>query len=107
MTAALLLAAASLAGYAGFMCLALAMPRHWAEVSGRKTGTAPHRLRPCGFSLLGFAFALCVYRDGLSFGSVLWTVLLAAMAIAVALTLAWRSNPTARALQINKKRNMS
>lgn len=87
---ALLLAAASLAGYIGFACLALAMPRHWIEVSGRKT--APHRrwLRPCGFALLGIAYALCVHRDGASFGSVLGMILLSAAAGAVALTLAWR-----------------
>ena len=89
---ALLLVAASLAGYIGFACLALAMPRHWGEASGRKTATAPHRrwLRPCGFSLLGIAYALCVHRDGASFGGVLGIVLLSATAGAVALTLTWR-----------------
>ena len=88
---ALHLVAASLAGYIGFACLALAMPRHWVEASGRKT-TAPRQrwLRPCGFSLLGVAYALCVHRDGASFGSVLGIVLLSAAAGAVALTLAWR-----------------
>lgn len=89
---ALLLVAASLAGYIGFACLALAMPRHWIEASGRKTAPAPHRrgLRSCGFSLLGVAYALCVHRDGASFGSVLGIVLFSAAAGAVALTLAWR-----------------
>lgn len=89
---ALLLVAASLAGYIGFACLALAMPRHWAEAGGRKTATTPHRrqLRACGFALLGLAYAFCVHRDGAGFGSVLWIVLLSAAAGAVALTLAWR-----------------
>lgn len=87
---ALLLVAASVAGYIGFACLALAMPRHWTEVSGRKTATTPRRLRACGFALLGLAYAFCVHRDGASFGGVLGIVLLSAAAGGVALTLAWR-----------------
>jgi hypothetical protein len=89
---ALLLLAAGLASYGAFACLALAMPRHWAEVSGQTVDFAPHRawLRLCGFALLGLSYALCVYRDGPSFGSVLWLLLIWAAAIAVALTLAWR-----------------
>lgn len=91
MIPALLLLAAALAGYLGFACLALAMPRHWAEASGEKTAPPhPRWLRTCGFSLSGIAFAICVCRDGLSFGAVLATVLISASAIAVALTLAWR-----------------
>jgi len=39
--------------------------------------------------LLGIAYLVCVYRDGPSFGSLLWVVLISAAAIAVALTLAW------------------
>lgn len=89
---ALLLIAASLASYGGFACLALAMPCHWAEVSGQGIDVAPLRrwLRPLGFSMLGIAYALCVYRDGPSFGSLLWVVLISAAAIAVALTLTWQ-----------------
>jgi len=90
--ATLLLIAASLACYSGFAGLALAMPRHWAAASGQRVTAAPHRrwLRPSGFSMLALAYALCVHRDGASFGSVLWAVLLPAAAVAVALTLAWR-----------------
>lgn len=89
---ALLLVAASLASYGGFACLALAMPRHWAEARGQRMDVVPHRrwLRPCGFLMLGVTYALCVHRDGTSFGSLLWVVLISAAAIAVALTLAWR-----------------
>ena len=87
----LLLVAASLASYGGFACLALAMPCHWRDASGQRVNVAPHRtwLRPCGFLLLGTAYILCLYRDGPSFGSLLWVVLISAAAIAVALTLAW------------------
>lgn len=92
MTAALLLLAASLASYSGFACFALAMPRHWAAASGRSLAAVPHRraLRLGGFALLAGTYGLCVYRDGPSFGSVLWVVLIPMAAIAVALTLAWR-----------------
>lgn len=89
---ALLLFAAGLASYSAFACLALAMPRHWAAASGQAVALAPHRtwLRLGGFVLLGFTYALCVYRDGPGFGSLLWLLLISAAAVAVALTLAWR-----------------
>lgn len=92
MTPVLLLMLAALASYLGFACLALAMPRHWAQAGGRRVDAVSHRrrLRACGFALLGIAYLLLVYRDGPSFGSVLWVVLLSGAAIAVALTLAWR-----------------
>jgi len=92
MMPALLSVAASLASYAGFACLALAMPRHWAEASGQESAAAPHRrrLRPLGLLMLGVSYALCVYRDGPSFGALLWVLLCYAAAIAVALTLTWQ-----------------
>jgi hypothetical protein len=87
-----LLLAAGLVSYVAFVCLALAMPRHWTEVSGQTVAFVPQRtwLRPCGFALLGLSYALCVYRDGPSFGSVLSVLLISAAAIAVALTLTLR-----------------
>jgi hypothetical protein len=92
MMSALLLLAAGLASYVAFACLALTMPRHWAEANGQAAAFVPQRtwLRPCGFALLGLSYALCWYRDGTSFGSVLWVLLISAAAVAVALTLAWR-----------------
>ena len=92
MMAALLLVAASLASYGGFACLALAMPDHWTRVSGQRSDAVPRPrvLRSAGFSMLGMAYVLCMYRDGPSFGSLLWVVQLSVAAIAVALTLTWR-----------------
>lgn len=92
MTSTLLLILAMFSSYIGFACLALAMPRHWAQAGGLRLGpmTPRRRLRRCGFALLGTACALSVYRDGPSFGSVLALVLLPAAAIAVVLTLAFR-----------------
>lgn len=91
MTAVLLLAAC-LASFGGFACLALAMPDHWEQLNhSRERAAAPHWLRPAGLCLLGLAYGLCVWRDGASFGSLLWAVLISAAAIAVAFTLTWRN----------------
>lgn len=91
MTGVLLLAAC-LASYGGFACLALAMPEHWQQMAGKlERAAAPRWLRRAGLCLLGVAYGLCVWRDGASFGSLLWLVLISAAAIAVAFTLTWRS----------------
>ncbi len=90
MKSALMLLAAGLVSYVAFACLALAMPRHWAQASGHAVALVPQRtwLRPCGFMLLGLSYALCWYRDGPGFGSLLWVLLVWTAGIAVALTLA-------------------
>ena len=94
MMPALLLVGAGLTSYGGFVCLALAMPVHWAQASGQQGDAAwrhPRRLRTAGIFMLGLAYVLCVCRDGPGFGSLLWGVSMSAAAIAVALTLTWRS----------------
>lgn len=89
---ALLLVAACLASYGGFACLALSMPEHWEQWGGGSQRAAARRwLRSAGLGLLALAYGLCVWRDGLSFGSLLWTVLISAAALAVAFTLTWRA----------------
>lgn len=92
MMAAMLLAAAGLASYGGFACLALAMPDHWAQVTGHDCAVVPYRrgLRWAGVCLLSLALLACVVRDGPSFGGLLWVMLDVAAALGVALTLAWR-----------------
>lgn len=98
MSPALLLLAAGLASYGAWACLALAMPRHWAAANDRAAAngergafaSAPAGLRPGGCALQALAYALCWYRDGPAFGSVLWLLLMATAAFAVAFTLAWR-----------------
>lgn len=90
MSAVLLLLAAGLAGYGGWACLALAQPRHWAANGpAGALAPAPRWLRPCGGALQGLAYALCWYRDGPAFGSVLALLLMSAAAFAVTFTLAW------------------
>jgi hypothetical protein len=90
-SALLLLAAAALC-YGGLACLALAMPDHWLQAGGREDAAAALRrpLRRGAALLLACAYALCVTRDGASFGTLLWVVLVSACAIGVALTLTWR-----------------
>lgn len=88
---ALSLLFAGLAGYGGFACLALAMPEHWERCSGHPDHHAPRRrgLRMSGALMLCMAALACIWRDGASFGILLWATLMSAGGIAVALTLAW------------------
>ncbi|WP_167145087.1 DUF3325 domain-containing protein [Pseudomonas sp. OTU750018] len=81
-------------GYAGFACLALAMPRHWKDLMAQRFGPIPPRrwLRPAGFSLLGVAYLLCIMRDGPSFGSLLWLMLISASAACVAFSLSLKAD---------------
>lgn len=92
MIPALLLLVAFAAAYFGFACLALAMDRNWEQVFGQRVERSPYRgrLLAIGWPLLALAYALCWLRDGASFGSLLWVVLIGAAAMAVAQTLAWR-----------------
>lgn len=85
----LLLLSAGLASYGGFAFLALAMPEHRARAGAAPDGHAGHA-RLCGAILLCAAALLCVWRDGPSFGTMLWVLLMSAGGIAIALTLAWR-----------------
>lgn len=86
-----LLVAAALLAYAGFACLALAMPDHRALLGDRAACLPSSRLlRLLAACLLGGAYAVCLWRDGGSFGSLLWLVLISAAGLAVAFTLTWR-----------------
>ncbi|MEH6433760.1 DUF3325 domain-containing protein [Massilia sp. DD77] len=87
-----LLLLAALAGYAGFACLALAMPDYWHRVGGSEDHPAggARRLRLAGAALLGAASLACVWRDGPGFGLLLWGLMMPASALAVAFTLTWR-----------------
>ena len=91
MIAVLLLLCAGVGGYSGFACLALAMPEHWERAGGNPDRQAPRAraLRRCGAAMLSLAFAVCVWRDGAAFGTLLWAILMSASALAVAFTLTW------------------
>lgn len=85
---ALVLAASCL----GFACLALSMPRHWRDVTGEVALPAGRvtALRALGYLALAGSLALTLLRDGVSFGSVLWVLVLTAGAATVTFTLTWR-----------------
>jgi len=95
MPEALLLAGVFAAGYLAFAWLALSQARHWRQVAGSAPPTAGsvRAMRGLGAALLGLAYALALYRDGPSFGTLLWVTVLSVAAMAVAFTLA--CNPSA------------
>lgn len=91
---ALLLVAALAACVAGMGWLALAMDGHWTQACGtapRRPATA-RRLRVLGWLALAAALALCLAVDHASMAVLVWVMALAAAALTVAFTLAWRAH---------------
>lgn len=92
MSDAILMIVAALSSTLGFVFLALAQERHWRAVCA---APALQRVRAAWPAAVGLAFqllalALTLRAQGPSFGSLLWTMLIMAAAMAVALTLAWQ-----------------
>jgi len=99
-----LLIALALACYFGFVLLALSQDRHWERAGGGRD--CPARLalpmRIAGYAFLLCSLALALWRDGPSFGSLVWATMLSVAAVAVTCTLTWRANwlrPVVRTLQ--------
>ncbi|KAF1691445.1 DUF3325 domain-containing protein [Pseudoxanthomonas koreensis] len=89
--AAWLLAAALGAGFAGMGWLALAMPAHARQVWGAPAAPATTRLlRVLGTLGLFASLLLCLAVDHPTMASLVWVMLLAGSALAVAFTLSWR-----------------
>jgi hypothetical protein len=65
--------------YLGFALLALSLQRHWEEVTGQHElpPAVPGVLRALGYAALIAGLGLALWRDGASFGSVLWVFTLA------------------------------
>jgi hypothetical protein len=89
---ALLLAAIVATAYGGFALLALSQRKHWTLVAGP---VACPRLLVWGFragggALLAISFAVALWRDGVSFGALVWSISISVAATAVAFTLTWR-----------------
>jgi hypothetical protein len=76
----------------GFACLALSMERHREAVSAEIAWSARQLavLRTIGGLALVVSLMLALLRDGPSFGSLMWVLILTAGAIAVSFTLTWR-----------------
>jgi hypothetical protein len=92
MREALLLILALAGSCLGFACFALSMQRHWENVT-RELALPARRvavLRAVGCAALAASLVLALLRDGPTFGSVLWVLVLTVGAVAVAFTLTWR-----------------
>ena len=76
----------------GLAWLALAMDAHWKQVRGPDVPALRTvvTLRVLGALALAAALALCVAADHASMASLVWVMALAAAALMVAFTLAWR-----------------
>lgn len=80
-------------GFAGWALLALSQREHWLAASEELAYPSAPKLRSArrvAALLLAGALAACVAGHGGGFGTLLWMLLLAAGALAVAFTLAWR-----------------
>lgn len=91
----LLTLAASLCNLLGFALLALSQQRHAENVAGKNSSitTQSHIMRAqraIGFIAISLSLPTCIMGQGASFGSLLWSLLVCASALAVALTLTWR-----------------
>jgi hypothetical protein len=92
MREAVMLLAALLASVCGFAWLAFAMEPHWRQVRGDvpiKRGTVGV-LRVLGAGALVGALLLRLQVDHVSMASLVWVMSLAAAALIIAFTLAWR-----------------
>jgi hypothetical protein len=88
----MMLLAALLCSTLGMAWLALAMDAHWRQV---RTTQGPNRrtairLRAAGGLALALSLFLCLRADHASMASLVWVMMLAGAALAVAFTLAWR-----------------
>lgn len=114
MSEALWLMAAAALSLAGMAWLALAMEVHWEQAMHRPAaaeGPAVRRsLRTMGAAALSLSLLACLMADRPSMAVLVWVMLLAAGAVAVALLLATRPGvlalfwPMARSARVNTGR---
>jgi hypothetical protein len=89
-----MLALALLASLVGLGSLAASMPRHWRQLRAGATCSAlvVVALRIGGAASLALSFALCLHRDHPSMAVLVWIMLLAVGAVAIALWLSGRTS---------------
>lgn len=93
MCEALWLIVATVLSVSGMAGLALAMEAHWGQVMQRSASEAVgarRLLRALGAVALLLALLACLRADRPSMAALVWVMLLAGGALAVALALAWR-----------------
>lgn len=87
-----LLGGAAVSAVIGFGWLALAMDTHWEQVHG-DLAPAPggaRALRVAGALALAVSLVLCLGADHPSMAALVWLMLLAGSAAAIAATLSWQ-----------------
>ncbi len=76
----------------GFAWIALAMDVHWREVARTALRRSQQmKLRVAGVAALSVSLLLCLTVDHASIASLVWVMMLAAAALTVTFTLAWRA----------------
>lgn len=73
----------------GALLLALSQERNWRIICGGRTGRQARMLHK-GWSMALLTLALCILRDGASFGTILGLFLLATAFLTITLTLGFR-----------------
>lgn len=87
----LLLLSALLLALCGCGCLALAQRKHFKTVMGNDCGQGGGpAVRMWGWGFVMASLVPCVLRDGGGFAALLWPLIVASGALAVAMTLAYR-----------------
>ena len=86
------LMAALMLSYAGFACVALAMDRHYEQVSGNEFTTRRLRrgLRGVASALVAVGLIACLQAWGAAVASLVWLGMLSCGAVGVTLTLSYR-----------------
>jgi len=85
------IAAASIAALLGMACLALAMDVHWRQVrDAPRTRGSGITMSASGWMLLAASLGFCLLADTATMAVLVWMMLLALAAMAVAFTLGWR-----------------
>jgi hypothetical protein len=77
--------------HAGFVLLALSQDRNWRLVVAAPPPSRVLKLaiRTAGYVLLAAALPIALWRDGPSFGSLLWGTMVSVAGCVVTLTLSW------------------
>lgn len=95
MAEALTLCLAALLSLTGMGWLALSLEVHWRQLFGRQaelSASAANWLRLAGWTGLLLSAVLCFIADRPSMAVLVWVMLLAGAATAIALLLAWRAH---------------
>lgn len=86
----LLLGGAAVTAFLGLAWLALDMPTHWTQVHA--AGLPSRGIQWAGVAALGLSLGLCLAADHPSMAALVWLMLLATSAVAVAMTLSIRAH---------------